>query len=43
MQLLGAPDGKAAKREVDATVDNLVAFVNYLPCGIPGRWQTPME
>jgi hypothetical protein len=37
-----APDGKAAKKEVDATVANLVAFVNYLPRG--KRWRrTPMQ
>ncbi len=37
MLLLGGTGWKSAEREVDATVDNLVAFVNYLPCGNP--WQ----
>jgi hypothetical protein len=36
MLLLGGTGWKSGEKEADATVDNLVAFVNYLLRGNPG-------
>jgi hypothetical protein len=33
MLLLGGTEWKSGEKEVDVTVDNLIAFVNYLPRG----------